>query len=529
VGEVKLHNTVSKMLRVYNTLTGKKEAFEPRIPGQAGMYVCGVTVYDVCHIGHARSALVFDGIRRYLEYRGLQVTYVKNFTDIDDKIIVRAQKEGAPWKEIAERYIEEYNRDMEMLGVRKADIEPRATDHIEEMQKVIDGLMLKNHAYRTDGDVYYRVRSFGGYGRLSGRDTEEMLAGARVEVDERKEDPLDFALWKGSKAGEPAWTSPWGGGRPGWHIECSAMSMKYLGATFDIHGGGKDLIFPHHENEIAQSEAYTGRPFARYWVHNGFVNVNQEKMSKSLGNFFTIREVFEKYPYSSQVTAEVLRYFLLSSHYRSPVDFSDQGMASAHAALDSFYAMFQKIGEILNPPLLKGEQGGFNGERGGVKGESEINQALSVCRREFSEAMDDDFNMAGAIGGLQKLRREVNAWMAQGISADIAEELGNLFKTFGNVLGLFSVEPFKWEFLKVKKSERTHVTIVPKAGVLTYKGTTPEVTLSPSEEEIRGLIAEREEARKKKDWKRSDEIRDRLSKAGIIIEDRPDGTTRIKR
>ncbi len=512
------------MLRIYNTLTGKKESFETIVPGQAGMYVCGVTVYDVCHIGHARSALVFDGIRRYLEYKGLQVTYVKNFTDIDDKIIVRAQKEGAPWKEIAERYIEEYNRDMEMLGVRKADIEPRATDHIEEMQKVIDGLMLKNHAYRTDGDVYYRVRSFGGYGRLSGRDTEEMLAGARVEVDERKEDPLDFALWKGSKAGEPAWTSPWGGGRPGWHIECSAMSMKYLGATFDIHGGGKDLIFPHHENEIAQSEAYTGRPFARYWVHNGFVNVNQEKMSKSLGNFFTIREVFEKYPYSLQVTAEVLRYFLLSSHYRSPVDFSDQGMASAHAALDGFYALFQKTGEALmksqtreiplNPPLVKGESVGAKGEF-----ERNVHQALSECRGEFLEAMDDDFNTAAAIGSLQKLRREVNSYINAGISVEAAEELERLFKGLGNVLGLFSVDPFKWEFLKV----------VPKTGDLTYKGTTPEVTISLPEEEIQGLVAEREEARRKKDWKRSDEIRDRLSKAGIIIEDRPDGTTRIKR
>lgn len=517
------------MLRVYNTLTGEKEPFEPIVPGHAGMYVCGVTVYDVCHIGHARSALVFDGIRRYLEYKGLQVTYVKNFTDIDDKIIVRAQKEGAPWKEIAERYIEEYNQDMERLGVRKADIEPRATDHIEEMQKIIDGLVAKYHAYRTDGDVYYRVRSFDGYGRLSGRDTEEMLAGARVEVDERKENPLDFALWKGSKAGEPAWTSPWGGGRPGWHIECSAMSMKYLGMTFDIHGGGKDLIFPHHENEIAQSEAYTGRPFARYWVHNGFVNVNQEKMSKSLGNFFTIREVFEEYPYTTQVTAEVLRYFLISTHYRSPVDFSDRGMVSAHAALDSFYALFQKIGEILNPPLQKGEKGGLSGERGDVKGEGEIKQALSECRREFSEAMDDDFNTAGAIGSLQRLRREVNTHIIKGISEEIAREVKSLFEGLGNVLGLFSIDPFKWEFLKAGKTERGDVTVVPKTGELKYKGTTPEVRASLSEVEVQALVLEREEARRKKEWKKSDEIRDRLSKAGITIEDRPDGTTRIKR
>ncbi|HBI24825.1 MAG TPA: cysteine--tRNA ligase, partial [Nitrospiraceae bacterium] len=239
------------MLKIYNTLTGNKEIFKPMMPGKVSMYVCGVTVYDVCHIGHARSALVFDVIRRYMDYKGFEVTYVKNFTDVDDKIILRAQKEGVGWKEIAERYIEEYNRDMELLGIKKADIEPKATDHIEDMQGIIAGLIKKGHAYRTNGDVYYRVKSFDGYGRLSGRNTEEMLAGARVEVDEKKEDPLDFALWKSSKPGEPEWSSPWGGGRPGWHIECSAMSMKYLGLSFDIHGGGKDLIFPHHENEIA--------------------------------------------------------------------------------------------------------------------------------------------------------------------------------------------------------------------------------------------------------------------------------------
>src|SRR3989304_4042723 len=300
------------MIRIYNTLTGKKEVFEPLVPGHAGMYVCGVTVYDVCHIGHARSALVFDVIRRYLEYRGFKVLFVKNFTDIDDKIIARAQRDGLEWSSVAGKYIEEYHRDMELLGVRKADIEPKATDHIKDMQEMIAALIKNGHAY---------------------------------EIDERKEDPLDFALWKSSKSGEPSWSSPWGGGRPGWHIECSAMSMKYLGKTFDIHGGGKDLIFPHHENEIAQSEACSGSRFATYWIHNGFVNVNQEKMSKSLGNFFTIREVFEKYPYSNAVTAEVLRYFLISNHYRSPVDFSDYGMSTSHAALDGFYSMLQKVKE----------------------------------------------------------------------------------------------------------------------------------------------------------------------------------------
>ncbi len=484
------------MLKIYNTLTGKKEPFEPLVSGRVGMYVCGVTVYDVCHIGHARSALIFDLIRRCFEYKGFNVTYVRNFTDIDDKIIIRAQRDGVDWKEIAERYIEDYYRDMELLGVRKADVEPRATEHIEEMQKIIDGLMEKGFAYRTDGDVYYRVKRFDGYGKLSRRDTEEMLAGARVEVDEKKEDPLDFALWKASKAGEPVWNSPWGGGRPGWHIECSAMSMKYLGMTFDIHGGGKDLIFPHHENEIAQSEAYTGRPFARYWIHNGFVNVNQEKMSKSLGNFFTIREIFEKYPYSSQVTAEVLRYLLISSHYRSPVDFSDQGMASAHTALDSFYAMLQKIEEAKQMHKVT-----TPGDRG-------VEDAILVCSREFLESMDDDFNTAAAIGSLQKLRREVNTCIAMGISTKVAVDVENIFRRFGNILGIFSFIPSEWEFLK-KEIGTAHIAI--------------------SEEVIHRLISEREEARKRRDWKMADEIRDRLLKEGIILEDRPDGTTRIKR
>lgn len=499
------------MLRIYNTLSGEKEVFEPSVPGQVGMYVCGVTVYDVCHIGHARSALVFEVIRRYLEYKGLKVTYVRNFTDIDDKIIARAQKEGANWKEIAERYIGEYYRDMASLGVAKADVEPKATDHLGEMQKIIGGLMEKGHAYRTDGDVYYRVKSFGGYGKLSKRNTEEMLAGARVEIDEKKKDPLDFALWKGSKPGEPWWKSPWGDGRPGWHIECSAMSMKYLGPTFDIHGGGKDLIFPHHENEIAQSEAYTDAPFARYWIHNGFVNVNQEKMSKSLGNFFTIREIFEKYPYSEKVTAEVLRYFLISNHYRSPLDFSDQGMRSAHAALDGFYDLFLKIREMRQS---KGRETG---------GDKPVREAISTCREEFREAMDDDFNTAGAIAALQKLRREVNTHSGKGISEDCCVELENLMRDFGNILGVFSMSVQQWEF------SRRGIVITPEPATAGTGVSMPVVKIGMSDTEVEKLVMEREEARKRKDWKRSDEIRDQLKEAGIILEDRPDGTTRIKR
>jgi len=495
------------MLKIYNTLTGKKEVFEPLVSGHVGIYVCGVTVYDVCHIGHARSSLVFDVVRRYLEYKGFNVLFVKNFTDIDDKIIARAQKDGVEWKDVAEKYIEEYYIDMELLGVRKADIEPKATNHIEEMQKIIAALMEKGYAYAIDGDVYYRVKNFKEYGKLSKRDIEEMLAGARVEIDERKEDSLDFALWKSSKAGEPSWSSPWGGGRPGWHIECSAMSMKYLGYTFDIHGGGKDLIFPHHENEIAQSEASTGKTFARYWIHNGFVNVNQEKMSKSLGNFFTIREVFDKYPYSSQVTAEVLRYFLISNHYRSPVDFSDFGMNTSHATLDGFYAMLQKVEEI---------------SWGGVTESSvdlDVMAEIEECKKEFVDAMDDDFNTAAAIGSLQKLRREVNTNIEHGISPNIAREILDMFKTFGTILGLFSNDPFNWEFLKIISSEL----------VLNLEWGASNVSASFSDMEIQNLVAEREDARRYKDWKRSDEIRKQLSEAGIILEDRPDGSTRVKR
>jgi len=375
------------------------------------------------------------------------------------------------------------------------------------MQKIIDVLMEKGYAYAIDGDVYYRVKNFTEYGKLSKRDIEEMLAGARVEIDERKEDSLDFALWKSSKAGEPSWSSPWGGGRPGWHIECSAMSMKYLGYTFDIHGGGKDLIFPHHENEIAQSEASTGKTFARYWIHNGFVNVNQEKMSKSLGNFFTIREVFDKYPYSSQVTAEVLRYFLISNHYRSPVDFSDFGMNTSHATLDGFYAMLQKVEEI---------------SWGGVTESSvdlDVMAEIEECKKEFVDAMDDDFNTAAAIGSLQKLRREVNTNIEHGISPNIAREILDMFKTFGTILGLFSNDPFNWEFLKIISSEL----------VLNLEWGASNVSASFSDMEIQNLVAEREDARRYKDWKRSDEIRKQLSEAGIILEDRPDGSTRVKR
>ncbi len=330
-------------IQIYNTMKKKKEEFVPLREGSVGLYACGVTVYDLSHIGHARALIVFDVIYRYLQYRGYKVTFVRNYTDIDDKIIKRAQEEGVTYKDISDRYIKEFDHDMDMLGLEKPSVSPRATDHIPEMIAMVEALIEKGFAYEVEGDVYFSVGSFSEYGRLSGKNIEELNSGARVEVDERKQSPLDFALWKKSKEGEPFWECPWGKGRPGWHIECSAMSQKYLGTTFDIHGGGMDLIFPHHENEIAQAECATGAPFARYWIHNGFVNINQQKMSKSLKNFFSIREILETYH------PEVLRLFLLSNHYRSPVDYSEQNLTEAKVGLDRFYAVLRDLGEITVP------------------------------------------------------------------------------------------------------------------------------------------------------------------------------------
>ena len=328
-------------LRIFNSQTKKKEEFLPLHEGKVGIYVCGITAYDVCHVGHARSAVVFDVITRYLRYRGYDVTYVKNFTDVDDKIIEKAQREKKGIAEISERYIREHDEDMEALGVARPTVTPRATEHIDGMIRLVATLIEKGLAYAVDGDVYYAVEQFPGYGKLSGRDLSDMLAGARVDVNDKKRNPYDFSLWKASKEGEPWWESPWGNGRPGWHLECSVMSQRYLGDTFDIHGGGEDLVFPHHENEIAQSEGATGKPLARYWVHNGFVRVNSEKMSKSLGNFFTIRDILKQYH------PEVLRLFMLQSHYRSPVDFSDAALNEARQGMDRFYSTLKMIHDLL--------------------------------------------------------------------------------------------------------------------------------------------------------------------------------------
>ena len=463
-------------LRVYNTLGRKKENFEPIEPGKVRMYVCGPTVYDSCHIGHARSVVVFDVIVRYLEAAGYAVTYVRNFTDVDDKIIKRANEMGIGTTQLAEKFIAEFYRDMDALNIRRATVEPRATEHIDSIIRVIERLYAKGLAYVVDGDVYFSVADFADYGKLSGRKLEDMEAGARVDVDDRKRNPFDFALWKSAKPGEPSWESPWGKGRPGWHIECSAMSGAFLGESFDIHGGGKDLIFPHHENEIAQSEGAFGKPFAKYWIHNGFVNINQEKMSKSLGNFLMIRDVLESYH------SESVRLFLLSNHYRSPIDFSDKAMDESTTALDKIYALLERFEGI---PAAENSGALWN---------------------SFCEAMDDDFNTARGIGILFDAVRNINRLLDEGINPSSEPALrsakADLLK-IGGILGILQ-ESSKRYFEK-KKSRGLEKSAV-----------TPET--------IEKLIAERLAARKSKNWARADEIRDFLAGHNIVLEDRPEGT-----
>lgn len=486
-------------LGIHNTLSGRKEVFEPLIPGTVRMYVCGVTVYDYCHLGHARSALVFDMIRRYLNYRGLAVTFVKNFTDIDDKIIRRAQQQGTVWQQITSTYITAYHEDMARIGVEPATVEPKATEHMDDIIELVELLIEKGIAYQVDGDVYFEVEKFPAYGRLSKRQLEDMLVGARVEIDERKRTPMDFALWKSAKPGEPAWHSPWGLGRPGWHIECSAMSMKHLGPTFDIHGGGEDLIFPHHENEIAQSSGASGEPFARYWVHNGFVRINQEKMSKSLGNYFTIREIFEKSRWPEAVTGEMLRYFLLSTHYRSPVDFSDQSLEEAKRALDSFYDLFQRLEEL--PPAS-------------VTADRNLAEERRQLEKSFQEGMDDDFNSPAALAALQGFRGQVNRMLKSGLSRSARLDAREGFRSVGHVLGLFQLAD--WQF-------NPDVCLAP--GVEHKAATDPAIT----DTGIESKLAERNAARSLKNFQKADEIRAELASLGITIEDRPDGTSRWKR
>jgi cysteinyl-tRNA synthetase len=470
-------------LRVFNTMSGKKESFEPLESGKVRMYVCGPTVYDACHIGHARSVVVFDVITRYLKAIGYEVTYVRNFTDVDDKIIDKAHQLAIEPKAVAERYIREFYEDMGALNVERATIEPRATDHIKPMIRFIERLIEAGFAYQVDGDVFYSVDKFREYGKLSGRKLEEMEAGARIDIDERKKNPFDFVLWKSAKPGEPNWESPWGMGRPGWHIECSVMSTQYLGETFDIHGGGKDLCFPHHENEIAQSESVSKKPFVKYWIHNGFVNINHEKMSKSLGNFLMIKDVLKTYH------AEVVRLFLLSNHYRSPIDFTEKAMEEAQMGLDKMYTLFLRAGRKI-----------------------EFDQHQDVPGdwfRQFCEAMDDDFNSARGIGIIFEAVRTINRLLDQHendlsgqIKQSIASALADVLR-IGNILGILLDSPAA--YFNEKQNQ-----------ILEQKAVDPAM--------IAKLVEERDMARKAKDWKKADEIRNQLAEIDVVIEDRSDGT-----
>ncbi|MBN4054359.1 cysteine--tRNA ligase [Nitrospira defluvii] len=495
------------MLKIYNTITGKKQTLPVHKDKTLTLYVCGVTVYDDCHLGHARSAIIFDVLRNVLENKGLIVRYVKNYTDVDDKIIHRAQKEGQDWKAIGLHFIASYERDMARLGVRPPTLAPRATDHISDMTALIQQLISKNMAYPVEGNVYFKVTSFDSYGKLSRQKVDEMMAGARIEIDPRKKNPLDFVLWKNSKPGEPSWNSPWGPGRPGWHIECSAMAIKHLGETIDLHGGGEDLIFPHHENEIAQSEASTGKTFSSHWIHHGFVTINREKMSKSLGNFFTIDEIFRKSAqFPEKVTAEVLRFYLLSTHYRSPIDFSDQSLRVAKNGLDNFYTLFQKVDEVC-----------------GHERDHSSEADLEPFQQSFDHAMDDDLNTPRAIATLQTLRAGINGFLNHG-KTDCAEAACKRLQMLGKCLGIFQIHYQDWRFqswhLELDRSNRATTS-----SAIPLSAEKPSL----SEEGIQSLIEEREIARQEKNWARSDQLRDQLSRAGVVLEDRPDGTTRIKR
>jgi cysteinyl-tRNA synthetase len=460
-------------LRIYDTLTREKRDFVPVTPGRVGMYVCGMTVQNKPHVGHIRSSLSGEVMRRYLEHLGYEVTYLYNFTDVDDKIIERANAEGTTYGQVSERNIDAYLRFADLCNIKRATLYPRATLHIPEMHGLIRGLIERGHAYAAGGDVYFDVRSKPDYGKLSGRRVDELREGYRIEPGEAKRDPLDFALWKGAKPGEPAWESPWGPGRPGWHIECSAMAMKYLGETFDIHGGGQDLIFPHHENEIAQSEAATGKPLANFWTENGMVNLAGEKMSKSTGNFFFIEDIVQR------VDPEVVRFYLLSTHYRSPIEFSDERLTEAGVAYGRLIAPLERAGA-------------WNAPAGPAPGGA-LGEAVGAAERLFGEAMDDDFNSAKAIGHLFDLAREVNRALDDGLPTE-ARAAAQALLRLGGILGMF------W---KPRAEERW-------------------------DPEMLALVESREAARKARDWKRADEIRARLAELGVAVEDGPAGP-RLKR
>ncbi|EHK2328946.1 cysteine--tRNA ligase [Clostridium perfringens] len=459
-------------MKVYNTLNKKKEEFIPLTPGEVKMYVCGPTVYNFFHIGNGRTFIVFDTIRRYFEYRGFKVDFVQNFTDIDDKMIKKANEEGTTVKKIGDTYIKEYYQDADALNIERATVNPRATEFIGEIIKFVKGLVDKGYAYEVDGDVYFSTKKFEGYGKLSGQNIEDLQSGARISVDERKKDPMDFAIWKAQKPGEPAWNSPWGMGRPGWHIECSCMAKKLLGETIDIHAGGSDLKFPHHENEIAQSEALTGEPFARYWLHSAFVNVNNEKMSKSLNNFFTAREILERYD------ADVIRFLMLSAHYRQQLNFSEDLLESAKASVERIYNAIGNLENLIDE--VSREE--MNEE------EKSYLESLNKYKEKYIEKMDDDFNTADAITAIFDLIKDTNTNITIDSSKELAQKALELIRELGAPLGMF------------QKSTKGNL-----------------------EEEIEALIAKRQQARKDRDFALADKIRDELKDRGIVLEDTPQG------
>ncbi len=477
-------------LRLYNTLTGQKEEFTPLTPGKVGMYVCGVTVYDYCHVGHARAAIVFDTVYRYLQHLGYEVNYIRNFTDIDDKIINRANEENIGWQEVTEKFIQAFNEDMGQLNIADPNVEPKATDHIDGMLDMVSSLIDQGKAYVAEGDVYFSIRNFPEYGKLSGRNLDDMMAGARVEPGEHKRDPMDFALWKKSKPNEPSWDSPWGPGRPGWHIECSAMGRHFLGTRFDIHGGGKDLVFPHHENEIAQSQGCSGTPPVKYWLHNGFVNINQEKMSKSLGNFFTIRDILKRYH------PEVLRLFLLSHHYRGPIDFADQYLNDAEKNLDRIYEFFAAAEEKRGPLQVAA----VSDENEGVRAQPFI--------QKIEEAMNDDFNTAVALAHINEELRRLNKAMT-----DLQKKKNGDWAGFETAAGALK---YACQLLGILY----HQPKTYQARVLETK----KETLGLDVDQIEALIEQRKTARATKDWAKADECRDALTAMGVVLEDTAAGT-----
>jgi cysteinyl-tRNA synthetase len=488
-------------LRLYNTLSRSKEDFVPREEGKVFMYVCGPTVYNHIHIGNARTFLSFDLIRRYLEYRGFDVRFVRNITDVDDKIIRAAAEEGVTAAEIAARYSEAFLTAMATLGVEDPTAQPRATETIPQMIAMIELLIQRGHAYVIDGDVYFSVRSFPGYGKLSGRDIDELESGARVEVDERKQDPLDFALWKSAKPGEPHWPSPWGEGRPGWHIECSVMSEMELGVPFDIHGGGSDLIFPHHENEIAQSEAATGKPFAHYWLHGGMLNINAEKMSKSLGNFTLLKDVIDAYP------APLLRLLMLQTHYRSPLDFSTERLEEARTAYERFATLLRTIRWHRGRPATGA--GAPDVDR------DALTAAAADARARFLADMDDDFNSAGALGAIFELARAANAFLSVNEAVFAPAELVALGEVEAAVVELLAV-------LGVKMPADESGPALP-AGIVQLARDLAAFGGGDTAAAADAILTARAEARAAKDWPRADAIRDGLAALGVRVEDTPSG------